>query len=148
MTARPLSLFALVLAAFFALPSAAFADDAAKEKLARELMEVTGAAQMGEQMIQALSAQMGGQQGDFMKKFAEMADGNELVELIVPIYVKTFDEETLTAAIAFYKTDAGKKLIAAMPVVQQESMMVGQKWGMELATKVQQAVEAEKAAGK
>ena len=59
MTIR-LPLFAFVLAALFALPSVAHADEVAKEKLARELMVVTGAAQMGEQMVQAMARQMGG----------------------------------------------------------------------------------------
>ena len=148
MTIRPLHITALFLALAFAFPTAARADDAAKEKLARELMAVTGSADLGKQMIEGMTAQFGAQPGipaDFVKKFLELADPNDLVEMVVPLYVKTFDESTLQAAVDFYKTTAGQKLVAALPVITQESMVLGQAWGVELAKKAQAAVEADAA---
>jgi len=101
-------------------------------------------------VIEGMSAQLGGneQMRPFLEKFVELAKPDELVNLIIPLYVKTYDEDTLQAAIDFYKTEAGQKLIAAMPQLTQESMEIGQKWGMELAQKAQAALDAEAKTGK
>ncbi len=148
MSVRPLSLAALFLAFFMAVPLSAQADDAKKEKLARELMVLTGAGDLGKQVIEGMTAQLGSnkEMKPFLDKFVELADTDELVNLVIPLYVKAYDQETLEAAIEFYKSEAGRKLIAATPMLTQESMVIGQKWGMELAQKAQAALEADKAA--
>ena len=51
-------LAAFALALLFVLPAAA-ADDAAKEKLARELMALTGAADMGKQVMEGMNLLQG-----------------------------------------------------------------------------------------
>jgi hypothetical protein len=137
MTVRPLSITAILIAVLFAFPSAASADDKAKEKLAYELMALTGAADLGEQMIEGMVSQFRTQAEmptEFLDKFVELADGEALVQMVVPLYVKNFDEETLQAAVDFYKTPSGKKLIAGLPQITQESMVLCQKWGVELPT--------------
>ena len=146
MTVRSMPFAALFLALAFVVPTSAHADDAAKEKLARELMSVTGSADLGKQMIEGMTAQFAAQPGvpgDFVRKFVELADPNDLIEMVVPLYVKTFDVDTLQAAVEFYKSPAGKKLVGALPMITQESMVLGQQWGMDLATRAQAAVEAE-----
>ena len=148
MTARLSTFAAILIALVLAVPGAARADDVKKEKMARELMELTGSADLGKQMMEGMTAQFRTQPGvpaDFVEKFLELAKPEDLVNMVVPLYVKTFDEETLQAAIDFYKTTAGKKLVAALPQITQESMVLGQQWGMELAQKTQAALEAEKA---
>jgi hypothetical protein len=77
----------------------------------------------------------------FTKKFMEMARGEDLVELIVPVYLKHLEDATLDAAIAFYETDHGRKLIQVQPVIAQESMEIGQKWGQEIALKVMKSLQ-------
>ena len=148
MCVRPFSFAALVLAFAFAFPMGAHADDAARETLARELMVVTGAGDLGKQVIEGMSAQLSGNatMASFLEKFVELAKPDELVELVVPLYVKAFDEETLQAAVDFYNTPAGKKMVAATPQLTQESMALGQAWGMKLAKQAQEAVDADKAA--
>ena len=135
----------LVLALALALPAAARADDTAKDKLARELMVLTGSADLGAQMMEGMADQFRNQRGipeGFVDKFLELAKPEGLVEMVVPLYVKTFDEETLQAAVDFYKTPAGKNLVAGLPQITQESMALGKQWGMELAQKTQAALEA------
>ncbi len=148
MCVRPFSLAAIVLAFAFAFPAGAHADDAAREKLARELMVVTGAGDLGKQVIEGMTAQLSGNaaMAPFLEKFVELAKPDELVDLVVPLYVKTFDEETLQAALDFYNTPAGKTMIAATPQLTQESMALGQAWGMKLAKQAQEAVDADKVA--
>lgn len=128
----------------FAAPASA-GDTPEREALARELMALTGAADLGAQMMEGMAAQFRQTPGlppGFIDTFLELANPDELIDLIVPLYVKAYDDETLEAAIAFYKTPAGKKLIAATPQLTQESMVVGQTWGIELA----KATEAKLAA--
>ena len=135
----------LVLALALALPGVARADDAEKTKLARELMALTGSADLGKQMMDGMADQFRSQPGipeGFIDKFLELAKPEGLVDMVVPLYVKTFDAETLQAAVDFYKTPAGKNLVAGLPQITQESMVLGQQWGMELAQKTQAALNA------
>lgn len=141
-------LAAFALALLFVLPAAA-ADDAAKEKLARELMALTGAADMGKQVMEGMMAQLAANPSipqEFADKFLELAKPEQLLDLVVPLYVSAYDEKTLKAAVTFYKTPAGRALVAAMPQITQESMVLGQQWGMELAGQVQAAMQAQEQA--
>lgn len=56
---------------------------------------------------------------------------------LIPIYQKHFTHEDVKAIIAFYQTEAGKNLAAKTPLVTQESMAIGQQWGMGLSMAVQ-----------
>ncbi len=141
----------LALSCFLLIAAPASAqDDAQKEKLVREMMELTGAADIGMQVLDGMLAQLesSGVPPQFVDKFRELAKPEDLVELIVPLYVRTYNKKTLRAAITFYKTPAGKALLAGTPLITQESMILGQKWGAELAAKVQASVEAEKSTQK
>ncbi|HXG57340.1 MAG TPA: DUF2059 domain-containing protein [Vicinamibacterales bacterium] len=51
-----------------------------------------------------------------------------LMANIVSVYAKHFSAEDVRGLVAFYNTDVGKKLIAMMPKLLQESMEVSQKW--------------------
>ncbi len=142
------TLITITLALLLAVPAAA-ADDAAKDALARELMALTGAADMGKQVMEGMMAQLTNNPQipqEYADKFLALAKPEHLVEMVVPLYVKAYDLKTLQAAVDFYKTDAGKALVAAMPQITQESMVLGQQWGMDLAAQVQKSMEAEAAA--
>lgn len=120
---------------------------AAKEAKVRELLEATGAAQMGkqamEQMKQAFEAMPNLPDG-FLDKFLEMAKPEEIVEMIVPIYMKHVDSADLDSLLAFFRTPAGKRWIQAQSPIMKESMEVGQKWGQELAMKVMEKLNEDK----
>lgn len=123
-------------------------DAAAKEKDIRKLLELSGSAQIGQQVI-----------GQMMDTFKQMSpdvpesvwtdmkkefDPGTMVDLIVPIYDRHFTHEDVKGLIAFYQTPLGKKMIATLPAIAQESMTAGQQWGMEIAQKMQQKLEAQK----
>jgi hypothetical protein len=137
-----------VLGLSFTFPVAAAApalqEPSAKEKKIRKLLEVTGTAAMGKQVMDAMldnfskSADL---PEGFIPKFKEIANPDSLIELIVPIYVRNLDEETLDGTIAFFETPAGKKFIKAQPTIMKESMEAGQKWGIEAAQKALKALE-------
>lgn len=117
-----------------------------KEDLARELMEVTQAGDMGEQVIQYLVRQFRASSPDvpeaFWERFRAGVDVSELEEMVVPIYVRHLTVEEMEAAVEFYRTPEGQGLIRKMPLVMQESMAAGQKFSQEVAQKLQQDLEA------
>ena len=66
-------------------------------------------------------------ENEFMK-----ASLDELVALLVPVYQKHLTEADLDGIIDFYNSEVGKKLASATPAITQESMVVGQTWGMKI----------------
>jgi len=146
MTRHPLLLAFLALFLFASAPLTAHADDAAKEKLVLEMLDLTGAGDLGKQVMDAMMAQFGQSPGippEFIAKFSELAKPQDLVNMVVPLYVKALDEETLKACIAFYKSPAGKKLVDVTPQLTADSMALGQEWGMKLVEQTQAALAAE-----
>ncbi len=57
---------------------------------------------------------------------------------LIPIYQKHFTHEDIKAIIAFYQSETGKKLAEKTPAISQESMVLGQQWGMGLNMAIQQ----------
>ncbi|WNG42804.1 DUF2059 domain-containing protein [Archangium minus] len=130
-------------------PAAASESSAAKlrkEQKVRQLMALTGAEDTGRQMIDMMTGhfqQMSKIPPGFMEKFREMAAQESIVDLLVPVYMKNFSEEDLDAAIAFHGSPAGKRFLAAQPVLLQEAKAVGEQWGVRLAEKTLQALAEE-----
>ena len=130
-----------------AAPSVTRSPQDEKEKKVRKLLEVTGAAATGKQVLDSMMdqfAKLPDLPPGFVDKFKEIADGKQRFDLIVPIYLKHLDEETIDAGIAYYESPAGKKFLKAQPAIVQESMAAGQKWGGELAQKALKALEKDK----
>ena len=88
-----------------------------------------------EQMKRAFEAMPNLPDG-ILDKFLEMAKPEEIVEMIVPIYMKHVDSADPDSLLAFFRTPADKRWIQAQRPIMKESMEVGQKWGQELAMKV------------
>lgn len=115
----------------------------AKEKKIRKLLEMTGSAAMGKQVMDAMLNSFAGNPdlpAGFIEKFKETAKPERLIELIIPIYLNNLDEETLDGTIAFFDSPAGRKFVKAQPVIVQQSMAAGQKWGAEMAEKTLKAL--------
>jgi peptidylprolyl isomerase len=67
----------------------------------------------------------------------------QLIELMVPIYDKSFTQEEINTYIAFYKTPAGKKLADNnAPIQQQENVVVSQ-WGRQIGEEIETEMAAE-----
>ena len=119
---------------------AAMADEPTFEQDVRKLMEVTGAAAMGEQvvnqMLDGMSKNVTGESAEYLRRFRAELDPNEMVELNVPIYMKHFTHEEIKGLVEFYESPIGKKTIEKLPLVMQESMAAGQAWGEKLAQKI------------
>jgi hypothetical protein len=111
-----------------------------KQAAIRKLIEVTGAAQMGQQMADTLMTQLApafpSVPAELWKEFAQMLDPDEMTDLILPLYDKHFTLEEIQALAAFYESPAGKKFIATMPALMQDSMAVGNEWGQRKAAEL------------
>lgn len=109
-----------------------------EEELARKMMELTGASNLGKQVMDAMADSLANTPGlppGFMEQFKKNARGEDLTELVVPIYVEHYDRDTMTAAIIFYRSPQGQALLSKIPAVTQKSMVAGQEWGKTLARK-------------
>jgi hypothetical protein len=107
-----------------------------KEAKVRELLELTGAADMGKQTMDAMLehfARMPGLPAGFIDRFKKIARPEDLLELVVPIYMKHYDVETVDALLVFYRTPAGGKMLQVQSQIMSESMEAGRKWGEQLA---------------
>jgi hypothetical protein len=123
-------------------PSATAAgDDLAKltdEQLARELLDLTGGAnigkQIGDKMMDSFRA-MPNMPPGFIERFKANIHPEELVAMIVPIYLQHYDRATTMAAIRFYRSEPGQKIVKELPALTTDAMEAGKKWGADLAKK-------------
>lgn len=131
-----------------AAPAAAAAQDDAKtrDELAKKLVMLSVAPGMAEQMISNMvELQKSGTSGlpdEFFEAFKKRAAGDELVKLIIPIYAKHFDVETLKGLIAFYEGPIGQKFVKKQTDITTESMKAGQEWGQKVAMEIIQELQA------
>jgi hypothetical protein len=118
----------------------------ATEKSVLELMAVTGAGDLGMQMmnsmIPAFKKMLPDVPDSFWTGFIKEVDPNEMMGLMVPIYQAHFSETEIQQAITFYKSAAGRKFIQEQPQVMRESMAAGQEWGRRLAQRAMDKAEA------
>lgn len=121
-------------------------DAAAKRQDIQKLLETTGAAKLGIQVVTQMLTMFKQQHPDvpetvwdeFMREF----NAESLMDLVIPIYEKHLTHEDIKGLIAFNESPLGRKVNSVMPTVMQESMEAGQQWGMEIAQRVQQKLEA------
>ena len=130
-----------------------------KKRVIDEMLEITGALEIGKQMGTAVANQM----------LAVMAQQNEELspqivaiiqdeigkimhdefvangfvnEMSYTIYHKHFSLNELKEMVAFYKTPTGSKMASLLPQITHEGMMAGQKHGESLGPKIQKRLMA------
>jgi len=121
-------------------------DDAAKQADIRHLLAITGAGALANQSMDEvektirpllLNSLPAGEYRDklvdlFFEKFRLKRSGDQLVELIVPVYDKYYSDDEIKQMIQFYQTPLGQKMLSVLPKISAESQEAGQKWGEEL----------------
>jgi hypothetical protein len=134
-----LSLTALLAFSTF---SPAADDPAEKRREIDRMLSLTGMEKMSEQimgqMIGQFKTKMPTVPAKFWDAFMKKVNTKELIDQIIPVYEKYYTLEDLKAVNAFYASPAGKKVMATMPQITQESMKIGQAWGEKIA---HQAIE-------
>ena len=113
----------------------------------RNLLELTGSANLGiqmmNQMIVNFKQAMPNVPEKFWTDFMKEVNTDDLIKLIIPIYDKYFTKDDIKKMINFYNTPIGKKTIKLMPLIMQESMVAGQEWGKQLGEKVAKKIKEE-----
>ena len=108
------------------------------EQIVRKLLEVTGAGGLGKQVADSMMdtfRKMPNLPPGFIDRFRQNLHTETLVDMIVPIYLKHYDRQTLLAAIRFYESEPGQTMVKGLPAVTAESMETGKAWGADLAKK-------------
>jgi hypothetical protein len=120
-------------------------DEEARAAAARRLIEATGAGQLG---IQAMDTMMSSMKKAhptvpeaFWTEFRAEIRAEDLVDLVVPIYVKYLTLDDMQQLATFYESPLGKKLRQVQPAIVQDSMSAGQQWGRDLALRVIQRLK-------
>jgi hypothetical protein len=131
-----LFLMGLVLSLFSHGPAHAGKEEGKAESLAHQLIKTSGADQFGsrviDQMVGLQQKRMPDIPDQFWENFKAGANPDDLVRLIVPIYVKHLSIEEMKALIDFYQSPAGRMLLKKLPQITSETMNAGRKWGAEL----------------
>lgn len=116
------------------------AQNADKNSLARQVLIASGSGKLGIQvmntMIQSYKQQNSSIPSEFWEAFMKEVSGDELVDLVAPIYTKYFTPEELTQLLAFYNSPIGQKVVEKTPYIMQESMGVGREWGLKISQKI------------
>jgi len=60
----------------------------------------------------------------------------QLVDSMVPIYASHFSQAELEQLVRFYESPLGKRLNEVQPLIVQESMEAGQRWGATIGREV------------
>ena len=113
----------------------------------KQLLKITGASSLSQQIVTQLLMSMKSQYPQVPQKFwdtflAEFKPDDLLNELI-PVYSKYYSNEDINQLIAFYQTPLGKKTIAVLPQLTQESVLIGQRYGLEAGKRALQKLEAQ-----
>jgi len=116
--------------------------DPATATTIRRLLDLTGAAKLAVQNMEALVPAQRAANPQIPAAFwdAFMAharrDINQLVDSLVPIYAAYFTKAELDQLLGFYESPIGRRLAQQQPIILQESVQVGQRWGSAIGREV------------
>lgn len=106
----------------------------------RRLLEASGAAAAGkqvmDQMMDMFSQSNPAVPPEFWTGLQEEIDMDEFVNMLIPVYEKHLSHEDIKGLIAFYESPLGRKMVATQPALMEDSMVLGQQWGADLARRV------------
>lgn len=116
-----------------------------KEKDILKLLEITGSANLGIQVMDNLLNSFKQSYptipSEFWDELTTEINPDDLVELIIPIYDKHYTHQDILGLIEFYESDLGRRMVQLQPAILQDSMAAGRKWGEDLAKKVVKRME-------
>ncbi len=138
-----------ILAIFILFLTSVIAQDNDEyNKSLRKMFEVSGSQEtfsavinqlvnMYKQQFPQVDAEIWDEMG---KEFLKLSI-NDLIGMISPVYQKYFTKNDLDQLIKFYESPVGKKLAINTPKITQESMKIGQQWGMQVSQRLLQRLK-------
>jgi hypothetical protein len=138
-------------------PQPSSALDPQKEARIRELMEVTGAKDLGQQLIEAGMEQFRSSVQDsqpnnprakqfvdaFVARFQKHFDSDSLTERVIPIYDKYLTADDLQGLLDYYHSPLGQRMLKALPEVTRESQAAGFALGQKAAQETMEELKAD-----
>lgn len=138
-------------------PAAKPSIDPQKEARIRELMDLTGAKDLGQQLIEAGMEQFRSSVLDsqpdnprakqfvdtFAARFQKRFDSRSLNEQVIPIYDKYLSTEDLKGLLEYYRSPLGQRMLKALPDVARESQAAGYALGQKAAQDTMEELKAD-----
>lgn len=119
-------------------------DQATKRVEIRQLIELTGAANVSadalRQIIAPLRAGFPQVPDEFWDTFVKEVRSEELVDLVVPIYDKYYTREEIHDLTMFYRSPVGQKTIKILPKLSADAIDAGQEWGKTVADRAMRKI--------
>jgi len=129
-----------IVALFMLFSFTTFAqDDKAYENKLSEMFEASGSEETFKAAINQMLGMYKSQKtnvptevwNELEKEFLKTSM-TDLVKMLVPVYKKHLTESDIDGLIKFYRSPIGQKFAKKTPLITQESMQVGQQWGMAI----------------
>src|SRR6266446_7987337 len=138
-------------------PQASSTIDPQKEARIRELMDVTGAKNLGQQLIEAGMEQFRSSVQDsqpnnprakqfvdaFVSGFQKHFDVNTLNEQIIPIYDKYLTTDDLKGLLEYYRSPLGQRMLKTLPELTRESQAAGFALGQKAAQETMEELKTD-----
>jgi len=98
-----------------------------------KMMKVSGADKMAAQVFDAMTAQFKPMMPNAnWAEIKKKANFEGLLYDCVPVYAKYYTHDEIKQFIKFYESPLGKKMVETTPLIMNETMVIGQKWGEKL----------------
>ena len=131
--------------------------DAEKAAQIRELMDLTGARDMGQQLMQAGLEQFRSSVEEsqpnnprakqfmdaFTTKFQKHFDPKSLNEELIPIYDRYLTGEDLKGLLDYYRSPLGQRMLKALPELSRESQATGFALGQKAAQETMEELKGD-----
>jgi uncharacterized protein len=118
-------------------PTQADKDQAEKRAEIRQLIVLTGAANVSadalRQIIAPLRSGFPQVPDEFWDTFTKEVRSDELIDLVVPIYDKYYTRAEIHDLTTFYQSPVGQKTIKVLPKLSADAIDAGQEWGRTVA---------------
>ena len=69
----------------------------------------------------------------FWNRFREKINIDDMLYSCIPAYSKYYSHNEIKQLIKFYESPIGKKVVRVTPLLTQETMIIGQKWGEKIS---------------
>ena len=69
-------------------------------------------------------------------RFRERLNIDDFLYAFVSVYDKHFTHDEIKQLIEFYESPLGQRLIEVTPLISQESMIIGQRWGERIGLEI------------
>ncbi|MCY1634499.1 DUF2059 domain-containing protein [Marinifilum sp. D737] len=125
------------------------ANDDEYAKDVKHLFQVNGSANSFKQSIKTMIEHFKSQESNIPASYWEKTEAeflktsfDDLYDMIVPIYRKNLTHEDVKAMIAFFESDAGRRIAQKIPAITAESMQVGMIWGQEVGRRIHEDIQS------